>query len=367
MATEDDIIAELRRRIKYPCVSGSCGAMPLPPAIGTTYLEAAWRLAQSTMPRHRAVGLWALSRCIPVGETETLPDGRSTNSRQLLLEALECDPALSIVYANLAREVSGQETVRLLDGRTLSEQELFLEAVRCDPSDGNALVGLSSTLDGGTIAVDGRDMTALELNIDAARLDPADPVAFFNIGVLVRAGETVQLSDGREVNSLDMFLESLRLDPTSSETFHAVAATLSPHETVRVGGCELSATDLFVEAIRCNPRFWKPYYCLASRLFNPGSTVALADGRTLTAAQLYTHAALHGAPESQMQNLGSGILAQCAWSPACHQAFGLRANMLMGALLLSIRRLEGSVVVRMDPALLEETLMGWSLADSVFG
>ena len=69
---------------------------------GTKCVDAARLLLAAELPALRAVGLWAMGRCLEDGE-EFIYQGEAFGEKQLCLEAVRCDPLCSVAYPSYYR------------------------------------------------------------------------------------------------------------------------------------------------------------------------------------------------------------------------------------------------------------------------
>ncbi len=109
----------------------AASAMPGATGDDVTYRDAAWWLVveSRTSPEQRAIGLWALGRCLPMEQRMRLPDGRDVGKRELCIEAIRVDPQCALAYVNLGASISPTDRVHLADGRDVGQRELYMEKV----------------------------------------------------------------------------------------------------------------------------------------------------------------------------------------------------------------------------------------------
>lgn len=88
---------------------------------GTKCVHAARLLLAADIPALRAIGLWAMGRCLKDGE-EVIYQGEAFGEEQLCLEAVRCDPLCSVAYCRLGYLAGPTSTVLLPDGRSLSNR-----------------------------------------------------------------------------------------------------------------------------------------------------------------------------------------------------------------------------------------------------
>lgn len=190
-----------------------------------TYSVAATRLAGQTDPRMRAVGLWALTRCVSTDKLMVIPGETITVDKQrLFVEAIRCDPTFAPAVSMLGCTLAPGHTVQLADGRRMTQMDLFLEALRINPTYAAAYTNLGNAVPAGSRAVlpDGRELTARELYIEAIAHDAEHANAYNNLGNVLGTGETVALA-GRTFTQRELYAEALRLDPANRDAAHNLA------------------------------------------------------------------------------------------------------------------------------------------------
>lgn len=260
-SSEEELASELLKVEKYPRSSTdrTSGHALLPD--GMTYRCAATLLADRVggSPRARAVGFWALGRCISGKNTITLSDGRVFSKRQLYIEALSNDETLGEAYYNLGAGIdAADETVTLTDGRELSESACYVEALRHRPSIADAYFNLGVMEKALTRLADGRELTERELHLEAVRCCPTHAAALGWLANDLVGTETLSLHDGRVLDARALFIEALRYDANDPFSFLKLALLTPPHTAdtprgdvgvVLADGCMYSRTDLFVRAL----------------------------------------------------------------------------------------------------------------------
>ena len=111
--------AELKKAFAYPIRPGWAGSITLAWLPEMTYLEAARLLSTAENVSQRAVGLWAIARCLDVDEKE-IYKGKSLGPQELCLEALWCDNGCGVAYGRLGFLISQSgNSILLHDGRSL--------------------------------------------------------------------------------------------------------------------------------------------------------------------------------------------------------------------------------------------------------
>lgn len=140
-------------------------------------------------PELRAMGLYGLSRCIEKGKGVRLiqlADGRCLARRQLLQEALQCNPNCSRAYFNFGFLLSKDETVMPSDGRVMGKRQLFIEALRCNSNYAHAYNNPAIDLgkDETVILSDRRVMDKRQLIIEALRCQSDYSIAYCYLGAI---------------------------------------------------------------------------------------------------------------------------------------------------------------------------------------
>eukprot|EP00048_Salpingoeca_helianthica_P000785 m.43974 g.43974 ORF g.43974 m.43974 type:complete len:402 (-) comp10851_c0_seq1:251-1456(-) len=223
-----------------------CAAQKVSNFEGLCFIEAARLLEKSDNMRHRAAGYYGLSRCL-VGEskksgTQMTRDGRSMSERELLLEAVACDPQCAPALCALSLLADGQ-VVCLRDGRRLTRNELLLLAVAADRDCADAYDILAAGLEGTLLLPDGRTMDAGALLWEAVRCDPGcagSVVTLANHVSRVAESEphtTETLPDGRAktvATAVELYVSALRLDPHYELAYFNLCRELSDYDTVLV-------------------------------------------------------------------------------------------------------------------------------------
>ena len=388
------LASELKKVSTYPAYLDWAGSTALLPADfnGMKYVDAAHLLSTSDTPDLRAVGLWALARCldnchseillhdiISLGvtrRTATTSDGESLAvrdmQRQLYFDALYYDATFSLAYSSLGELLSEGETVTLPDGRAMNDADLYFEALRLDPRNVEALNNIAFTLESSDSEVlslpDGRTMNSRQLFLEVLLLDANYCAAYFNLGHDLSSKETITLYDGRTLSKRQLFFEALRCEPDDGLAYNALANCLSGRETVVLhDGRVLNKRQLYVESLRCKPTENVVYgnlsACLASN-----ETVTLHDGRTCNSCQLYQEALRHNPQDERAKRRLIALLPlDQPWTRQSHSlVFGdLPVNRLFAALLLGLQRLETTGVL--PPAhhsMLEDMLEDWTWGKS---
>ena len=127
--------------------------------------------------------LMSVATILSDGEIVVLPnEGRALNKRGLLLEALFPNDARS--YSTLSCSLEDGESVVLPNGRTLDKQDLILEALRCNPNDSYLYQDLADTMpewDTRIALPDGRVLDSSGLLLNAVRCDPSNRVASWSL------------------------------------------------------------------------------------------------------------------------------------------------------------------------------------------
>lgn len=374
----ESLAAELLKVKVYPFNNGRCGDLPLHNHPNMTYKKAAESLLQyQEHPRIVAVGLWALTRCVPQNAPHlTLPDGRSISVLDALIEAIRLDGSLSFAFNTLSARMQDSSVkkastnidsfIRLADGRCLGSRELLVEAIRLDPNISlfyDNLGGLMSEKDVATL-YDGRKLSRNEMFVEALRLDPKDIYTYVNFASILNATKEVVIDD-RKMTYKDLACEALHIDPAFGAAYYCIAAKMRDKSSeVELLGRLWTQRQLCLEAIRHSPDMYQPYTVLA-RTTDPEETLALHDGRVLNRFQLYIQAAKFDTTGFVMRTMSLSDKLQCLWSPAQHKAFGGKAAEVMATFLLGHQRLVSCGASEpMDPAVLEEMLSFWCLADS---
>lgn len=277
------LTSELKKVSTYPVYLDWAGSTALLPADfnAMKYVDAAHLLSTSDTPDLRAVGLWALARCldnthseillydiVSLGATRwkaTTSDGESLGvrdvQRQLYFDTLYCDATFSLAYSSLGELLSEGETVTLPDGRAMNEDDLYLEAVRLDPRNVEALNNLAFTLESSessdsevALLPDGRTMNSRQLYLEVLLLDANYCAVYYNLGHGLSGEESITLHDGRTLSKRQLFFEALRCEPNDSLAYNALANCLCGRETVVLhDGRVLNKRQLYVETLRCKP------------------------------------------------------------------------------------------------------------------
>ena len=297
-----------------------------------SYLDAASLLSTADDTSLRAVGLWAIARCLD-DETneEWMYKESSLSSLQLCLEALRCDAHCGVAYCLLGYlfEQADLSTIELQDGRTLTERQLYLESIQNDPQYFLAYSNLAVCLspDEDIVLPDGRTLNKPQLYLEALRCGSKSALVYSNLGACLVVDETVELHDGRVLSERQLYLEALHYNSQYSPAFWNLGMCLSANETVVLhDGRTFSGHQLYLEAIRCDP----------------------------SAAHLRSRL-LHQTPAGQ------------AWTRASHSLlFGtMPVNLLFATLLLALQRLEtGGVLPSAHHSMLEDMLEGWTWGDN---
>lgn len=206
---------------------GKCRHQELNGFAEITYSNAAVYLASESQDASvRAVGLWALARCVQDNQRILLPDGRVMTEDELNLASIESNPLFSCPYNNLAVMLPPGTTVTLSDGRTFNERQLYVEALRLDPDYPTAYnnLGADLLLPGESITLaDGRVLVQRDLYLQALGCDPNYVTAYVNLADTMGVGELVSLADGRVLSSTACLVEALRLDPTDPTAYNSLA------------------------------------------------------------------------------------------------------------------------------------------------
>lgn len=229
-----------------------------PPANEMTYFQGAMlAIAHADVDNEtRAVGYWALARCLKSGESATLPDRTVFTEGQLCQEALKYWPTFAYAYSGLGVSMTIYETV-VVGGRSFVRSELFLEAIRLQPSNPAFYYNLSSVMMSTTAVelFDGRRLGCKGLLFEALRHCPDFSFAYLGLGRLA-LGTTIQMPDGRELNDQQLFIEAVRCDANLPEAYVRLAMAMIARKCPTVtlsDGRTVSPPDVMLEALRCDP------------------------------------------------------------------------------------------------------------------
>lgn len=251
--------AELLKVDKYIAIRCRHELLSLePPTNEMTYFQGAMlAIAHADVDNEtRAVGYWALARCLKSGESATLPDRTVFTEGQLCQEALKYWPTFAYAYNGLGVAMTVYETVKLGD-RSFTRSDLFLEAIRLQPSKPAFYYNLSSVIMS-TAAVelfDGRRLGCKELLFEALRHDPDFSFAYLGLG-RDALGSTIKMPDGRELNDQQLFIEAVRCDANLPPAYAKLAMAMIARKCPTVylsDGRRVSPPDAMLEALRCDP------------------------------------------------------------------------------------------------------------------
>lgn len=353
---------ELQCIEKYPYNNGRCGNMILDGCGGITYEEAALLLCQQENPLMIATGIWGVARCMPVRPLTASLQRHLSLQRERLFAALPPKIVHRLRSAPLDKD----------DDIARFEVALHIEALRLNPDHALSYCGLSFLLRPTEVVALGHVQTPLsrrDLCLEAIRLYPTCSTLYGNLASMISSTETAFI-DGEEFTREKLCLKAITLGPNRGASYYNLAC-VKAKLTITLpdpDGRTLDAMQLYIEALRWEPTHANSYrmlsvYMKARKL----STVTLADGRCLTLEQMLVQHILNCVDDREraLANMNCEDRARCCWSVSCHTAFGPLLNKTVAVLLMGLRRWEqcGSVVC-MDPAVLEEMFLQWTLEDS---
>lgn len=91
------------------------------------------------------------------------------------------------------------------------------------------------------------------------------------------------------MTQLDLLLLAIHLEPQNSLYYYNLGIALPVGATVQLPDCQMNKQDLFKKSIELNPNFARAYLCLGKTL-PAGGSILLLDGTSRTKQQLFNKA-----------------------------------------------------------------------------
>ncbi|MGR3912783.1 MAG: hypothetical protein QRY71_05715 [Candidatus Rhabdochlamydia sp.] len=195
----------------------------------------------------------------------------------------------AIVYSSLAHDLEQDENVLLLDGSGVSSEGLCLKALKLDPKCALAYHVLAKNFQN-PFELEGKSyLSKQDIYLQAIAMNPHHPIAYYELGRLLKQQETVILLNGLTLAKKQLYRRAIQLGIKTPHAHYEMGMMMSEKDQIRFPwnpSITLVKGNLLAQAFELAPNSSFYLYKLTDYLFKKSRKVDLIKAQHIKNEEL---------------------------------------------------------------------------------